>query len=69
LDLIAVGFHFGNARQHFQVLPFVATFLNGMRTSAHGDASIAHTSVHRQKGLPVLYRWAESQREEATVTF
>src|SRR5208283_607654 len=34
-----------------------------------GNASIAHTSVHRQTGLPVLYRWAESQREEATSVF
>jgi hypothetical protein len=34
-----------------------------------GTRQIAHTSVNRQTGLPVLYRWAESQREEERLFF
>ena len=65
LDLMPCRSHFGNTWQHFGVA-ICCQFLNRMRTRAHGNASIAHTSVHRRTGLPVLYRWAESQREEAT---
>jgi hypothetical protein len=44
----------------FSVLPDVATFGSECEPEHMGT---------RQTGLPVLYRWAESQREQATTLF